>query len=318
MTKEVLPSISIKKYLKNNVNANQKILISLSCGLDSTVLFDLIIKSKYFNNKNIYYLIFDHQKRSEGKYEIKQFIKYYKLVNKNVFIKKLPLKEKLIGFQEKSRSIRYDFLCKFSKKRNIDDIFLGHHLDDLNETFFLRKIQQSSAFGLSNIFIQKYNEIKLHRPLKKYSKKQIKNYANKNRLIWFEDRSNLELEYTRNKIRNYLYSEKLLKQINSERITFSKILHLNCLHQNFFKRKRKKIFEIDIEKFNNLNEILKFFTVQSFYYEYRHLLIKKQIRDENIRNFIKILKAHLTNSKDLSVFSGKIGVFDKKICLNLT
>ena len=318
MTKEVLPSISIKKYLKNNIKANKKILISLSCGLDSTVLFDLIIKSKYFNNKNIYYLIFDHQKRSEGKYEIKQFIKHYKLVNKNVFVKRLPLKEKLKVFQEKSRSIRYDFLCKFSKKRNIDDIFLGHHLDDLNETFFLRKIQQSSAFGLSNIFIQKYKEIKLHRPLKKYSKKQIKNYANKNRLIWFEDRSNLELEYTRNKIRNYLYSRKLLKQINNERITFSKILHLNYLHQNFFKRKRKKIFEIEIEKFNNLNEILKFFTVQSFYYEYRHLLIKKQIRDENIRSFIKILKAHLINSKDLSVFSGKIGVFDKKICLNLT
>ena len=318
MTKEVLPSISIKKYLENNINANKKILISLSCGLDSTVLFDLIIKSKYFNNKNIYYLIFDHQKRSEGKYEIKQFIKYYKFVNKNLFIKKLPLKKNLTGFQEKSRSIRYDFLCKFSKKRNICDIFLGHHLDDLNETFFLRKIQQSSVFGLSNIFIQKYKEIKLHRPLKKYSKKQIKSYANKNSLIWFEDRSNLELEYTRNKIRYYLYSGKLFKQINSERINFSKILQLNCLHLNFFKRKSKKIFEIEIEKFNNLNEILKFFTVQSFYYEYRHLLKKKQIRDENIRNFIKILKAHLVNSKDLSVFSGKIGVFKKKICINLT
>ena len=73
-----------------------------------------------------------------------------------------------------------------------------------------------------------------------------------------------------------------------------------------------------IEKFNNLNEILKFLTVQSFYYEYRYLLLKKQIRDENIRNFIKILKAHLKNSKDLSVFSGKIGVINKKICINLT
>ena len=286
MTKEVLPSLSVKKYLQNNISTNKKILISLSCGLDSTVLFDLIIKSKHFNNKNIFYLIFDHQKRSEAKYEIKQFIKYYKLSTKNVFIKKLPTKDKLSGFQEKSRSARFSFLLKFSRKRNIEDIFLGHHLDDLNETFFMRKIQQSSTFGLSNIFIQKYNEIKLHRPLKKYSKKQIKRHANKNRLVWFEDRSNLELEYTRNKIRNYLHSGKLLKQINNERITFSKILYLNYLHKNFFKRKRNKIFEIEIEKFNQLNEILKFFTVQSFYYEYRHLL-KKQIRDENIRNFVK-------------------------------
>ena len=47
-------------------------------------------------------------------------------------------------------------------------------------------------------------------------------------------------------------------------------------------------------------------------------ITKKQIRDENIKNFIKILKVHLTNSKEMSVFSGKIGVFNKKICINLS
>ena len=304
-------------YLKNNIKSNEKILLLISCGLDSTVLFDLIIKSRYFNIKNIYYLIFDHQKRPEGKYEIQKFLEFYNLPDKNVFIKKIHSKNSTKGFQQKSRSTRYNFLFNLAKRKNIKNIFFGHHLDDLNETFFMRKIQQSSTFGLSNIFIQKYNEIKLHRPLKKYSKKQIKRHANKNRLVWFEDRSNLELEYTRNKIRNYLYSGKLLKQINSERITFSKILYLNYLHKNFFKRKRNKIFEIEIEKFNRLNEILKFFTVQSFYYEHRHLL-KKQIRDENIRNFVKTLKAHLINNREMSVFSGKIGVFNKKTCINLT
>ena len=97
-------------------------------------------------------MIFDHQKRSEGKYEIKQFIKFYNLKNKNLFLKRVSLKNKIKGFQEKSRSIRYNFLYNFSKKRNIKNIFLGHHLDDLNETFFMRKIQQSGAVGLSNSF----------------------------------------------------------------------------------------------------------------------------------------------------------------------
>ena len=308
---------SLRNYCKKNIKAHKNILILISGGLDSTVMFDLIIKSKYFNDKKIYYLIFDHQQRSEGKFEIKQFIKHYKLSSKNLYTKKISFKDKLKGFQEKSRSIRYDFICKLSKKRDIEDIFLGHHLDDLNETFFLRKIQQSGAPGLSNIFLQKYKNLNLHRPLKKYSKKQIKSYANKNKLIWFEDRSNLELDYTRNKIRNFLYSNKLFSQINYERLDFSKISHLNRLHKNFFKRKRNKIFEIEDEKFNHLNDNLKFFAVQSFYYEYRHLL-KKQIRDENIRNFIKKLRAHILNRKDMSVFSGKIGVFDKKICINLS
>ena len=317
MTKEVSFVSSLRNYLKQNIEAHKNVLISISCGLDSTVLFDLIIKSKYFDDKNIYYLIFDHQKRSEGKFEIKQFINHYKLSNKNLITKKISFKGKLKGFQEMSRSKRYDFICKLSKKRDIEDIFLGHHLDDLNETFFLRKIQQSGTYGLSNIFIQKYKNLNLHRPLKKYSKKQIKSYANKNKLIWFEDRSNLELDYTRNKIRNFLYSNKLFSQINDERSDFSKISHLHCFHKNFFKRKTNKIFEIETEKFSNLNENLKFFAVQSFYYEYRFLL-KKQIRDENIRNFIKKLKAHILNCKDMSVFSGKIGAFDEKICINLS
>ncbi len=317
MTEEVSLLQSVKNYLQNNIKPNDKILISISCGLDSTVLYDAIIRSKYFNKKKIYYLIFDHQIRSEGKYEIQQFTQVYNLSNKNLLIKKLFLRDKSKGFQKKSRSIRYDFLYKFSKKRDINHIFLGHHLDDLNETFFLRKTQQSGATGLSNIFLDKYKSLKLHRPLKKYTKKQIKSYAIYNRLTWFDDRSNLELNYTRNKIRNFLYSKKLYNKINKERINYSKIFHLLQLHKNFFKRKRNNIFEIDTDKFHYLNENLKFFVVQSFYYEYRHLL-KKQIRDENIKNFIKILKTHLMSSKKMSVFSGKIGVFNKKTCINLT
>ena len=317
MTKEVSLSIGIKNYLQNNIKSNEKVIISISCGLDSTTLFNLIVKSKYFKNKNIYYLIFDHQKRSEGKYEIKKFIKHYNLANKNLYVKKIFLKDNSKGFQEKSRFIRYDFLNKFCNKREIEHVFLGHHQDDLNETFFLRKIQQSGATGLSNIFLKKYKKLKLHRPLKKYSKKQIKSYANKNKLIWFEDRSNFELDFTRNKIRDFLNSNRLYNKINNERILFYKISILNKLHKNFFKRKKTKIFEINTEKLNYLNENLKFFVVQSFYYEYRHLL-EKRIRDENIRNFIKTLKSHIKNSKEMSVFSGKIGVFNKKICINLT
>ncbi len=317
MTEEVSISNSVKNYLQNNIKANDKILISISCGLDSTVLYDAIIRSKFFNKKKIYYLIFDHQIRSEGKFEIKQFIQVYNLANKNLFIKKLFLRDKSKGFQEKSRSSRYDFLYKFSKKRDIKHIFLGHHLDDLNETYFLRKTQQSGATGLSNIFLDKYKSLKLHRPLKKYTKKQIKSYALYNRLTWFDDRSNFEFNYTRNKIRNFLYSKKLFNKINKERLNYSKIFYLHQLHKNFFKRKTNNIFEIDTDKLHYLSENLKFFVVQSFYYEYRYLL-KKQIRDENIKNFIKILKTHLISSKEMSVFSGKIGVFNKKTCINLT
>ena len=317
MTNEISLSLGVKNYLVDNINSNEKILILISCGLDSTVLFNLIIKSKYFKNKNIYYLIFDHQKRSEGKFEINNFIKFYKLPNKNLILKKISIANQIKGFQDKSRSIRYDILYKFFKKKKIENVFLGHHLDDLNETFFIRKIQQSSTAGLSNIFAENFKGIKLHRPLSKYSKKQIKSYANRKKLIWFEDRSNYELDYTRNKVRYFLNSKKLFSKINRERLIFSRVTHIKSLHQNFFKRKRNKLYQIEIEKFKHLNENLKLLVIQSFYYENRYLL-KKQIRDENIRNFIDILKAQFKDIKKRSVFSGKIDAFNKKIYINLT
>ena len=117
MINETSLSLGVKNYLTKNININEKILILVSCGLDSTVLFNLIIKSKYIKNKNIYYLIFDHQKRSEGKFEINKFIEFYKLYNKNLIIKKISKDNKSKGFQEKSRSVRYNFLYNFSKKK---------------------------------------------------------------------------------------------------------------------------------------------------------------------------------------------------------
>ena len=48
------------------------------------------------------------------------------------------------------------------------------------------------------------------------------------------------------------------------------------------------------------------------------VLKRDLISQENIRNFIKILKLHLTNKREMSIFSGKISVFNKKTCINLT
>ena len=317
MINEISLIKGIDNYLKNNIKSNEKILISISCGLDSTVLFNLIFKSDYLNTKNIYFIIFDHQKRVEGKFEIKQFIKFYNLSDKNIFIHKLHLKNISKGFQKKSRSQRYEFLYKFCLKKSISNIFLGHHLDDLNETFFLRKIQQSGYLGLTNIFLKNYKKIQIHRPLSIYTKDQIRSYANRKKLIWFEDRSNFELDFTRNKIRYFLSLNKCSSILNKDRLLHNKTLKVQGLYLNFFKRRSSKIYEIEIEKFNNLNKNLKFLVIQSFYYHSRHI-IRKQIRDENIWNLLKILKTQFKKNSIRSVFSGKVRVLNKKICLNLS
>ena len=307
------------KYLQKNLSPKQKILIAVSCGIDSTVLYDLINKSQFFDLKNIFYIFFDHQKRVEGKYEIEKFINYYGLNKKNTFIKKLKLGKKETSFQNKARTARYDYILKLSKLLGTDEVFLGHHLDDFKESYFLRKIQSSNVLGLSNIFNEKFEKLNIHRPLVTYTKKQIKVYARKNNLIWFEDRSNFELDYTRNKVRSYLSSNsKISQSIKKDMSNYQDMKYLVNFYSSYFHRLSKKRFEIKVQEFKHLNNTLQTIAVQSLYYSLR-LSLKKQPRNENINNFIEALLApnHKIRLKK-SIFGGKIGFFGKKLCLNLT
>ena len=307
------------KYLQKNFSPKQKILISVSCGIDSTVLYDLINKSQFFDLKNTFYIFFDHQKRVEGKYEIENFINYYGVNLKNTFIKKLKLGKNETSFQNKARTARLQYIIKLSKLLNTEEVFIGHHLDDLKESYFLRKIQSSNILGLSNIFNEKFDQLNIHRPLVTYSKKQIKVYARKNDLIWFEDRSNFELDFTRNKIRSYFISNsKISKSIEKELKNYKDLEFLLNFNSYYFERLSKKRFEIRLHEFRRLNKTLQTIAVQSLYYSLR-LDLKKQPRNENIMNFIEIVSGfnHYMRLKR-SVFGGKIGFFGKKLCLNLT
>ena len=307
------------KYLQKNLSPRQKILIAISCGIDSTVLFDLINKSQFFDLKNIFYIFFDHQKRVEGKYEIEKFINYYGLNKKNTFIKKLKLGKKETSFQNKARNARYHYILKLSKLLGTNEVFFGHHLDDLKESYFLRKIQSSNVLGLSNIFNEKFEKLNIHRPLVKYSKKQIKAYAQKNKLIWFEDRSNFELDYSRNKVRSYLSSNsKISQSIKKDMRNYQDMKYLVNFYSSYFEKLSKKRFEIKAQEFKHLNKTLQTIAVQSLYYGLR-LSLKKQPRNENINNFIKsVLGPNHKFRVKKSVFGGKIGFFGKKLCLNLT
>ncbi len=307
------------KYLQKNLSPKQKILIAISCGIDSTVLYDLINKSQFFDQKNIFYIFFDHQKRVEGKYEIEKFINYYGLNKKNTFIKKLKLGKKETSFQKKARTARYHYILKLSKLLGTDEVFLGHHLDDLKESYFLRKIQSSNVLGLSNVFQEKFEKLNIHRPLVKYSKKQIKAYAQKNKLIWFEDRSNFELDYSRNKVRSYLSSNsKISQSIEKDMWNYQDMKYLVDFYSSYFERLSKKRFEIKVQEFKHLNKTLQTIAVQSLYYCLR-LSLKKQPRNENINNFIEaVLGPNHKFRVKKSVFGGKIGFFGKKLCLNLT
>ena len=316
INKSQLNQKNFNLYLNKNFNGKEKILISLSCGLDSTLLFYLITKSNFFKNTNIFYVFFDHQKRAEGKFEIQNFISHYRIKKSQYFIKKIKIDSSNKGFQNNSRLARHKFINFLSKKIGTKDIFLGHHLDDLYETFFLRDIQQSNVFGLKSIFSDSILGLKFHRPLIEYPKKKILNFATMHKIFWSEDRTNFELDYTRNKIRNFLISNNSFSKIDIKKNNYSSLDNIFKLQNKYFIKFAKKKYEVKYKEFNNLNDTLKLFVIQSFYYNVRHHF-NRPIRKDSYSNLITLLRNPDNINTERSIFGGKITSYKDKICLNL-
>ena len=319
MTKKTTLVHHIKNYLSLHFSKKSKILISLSGGVDSTTLYYLIVNSKFFKNKNIHIIIFDHQIRREGRFEIRQLVKEYNLSRHSLIIKKLKLTNSQSGFQNKSRLLRYKFLIQYSKKNKINDLFLGHHLDDLNETFLMRKVHQSNVKGLSSIFTEKFKNLIYHRPLRDFSKASIIKFAKQNGIKWYEDRTNAELDYSRNKIRSFLNNKQINKKITQERLRYKDLANINNLYSNYFKRITNKDYLINYQNFSQLNKTLQEHIVKSFFLSIQgNLKNHKSMRENNVKVIIKFINQSNKIRKNSDVFGGFITFYDKKMNLKLT
>lgn len=104
--------------------------------------------------------------------------------------------------QEWARRIRFEHLDKFAEKGWI--IALGHHANDLAENVIFRLARGSRPENL--LGMQRWNE-NYFRPLLELEKETIVRFAKSNNIPFREDRTNKELDYSRNRIRNIVIRE---------------------------------------------------------------------------------------------------------------
>ncbi len=192
---------SIIQTLKNKFK-NQKVLIACSTGVDSMVLLDLVMKSLPSNQIVIAHV--NHQKREQSKIEEKFITEFSKQNNIKCYVEKL---DHIVdgNFQMIARNKRYEFFQRISQIENIKYILLAHHADDNLETIIMRFLKSSSIKGYAGIEEEtKLKDYIIYRPLLKKSKAEIKEYAINNNIKYYEDSSNSELDYTRNRIRHLI------------------------------------------------------------------------------------------------------------------
>jgi len=243
--------------IKNNLLFDCPIICAVSGGVDSVVLLHILKKI----NAKIVLAHVNHNKREESKLEQAAM---EKLAN-DLSIPFELLDYHYTGndnFHNEAHNARYSFFKKLCEKYNTNVIATAHHLDDQIETILIKLMEGSNLYGYGGIsIINDDSEYKIIRPLLCVSKDEIYDYANKNKLVYFEDESNNEDDFLRNRIRHKIIP--LLKEECDD--IYNKVFEYSNQLKEAFNFIRSQSIEylnktnniIDIKSFNKLDMALK-------------------------------------------------------------
>tara|TARA_Y100001947_G_scaffold159020_1_gene174322 strand:- start:5988 stop:7301 length:1314 start_codon:yes stop_codon:yes gene_type:complete len=262
-------------HLKKNfpsISAS-KLIIAVSGGVDSIVLFHLCLKLKL--NFFVAHCNFKLRKKESDLDEkfvrdlaIKHNIKFY---TKSFNTKKLSNNDNK-SIQMVARELRYSWFEELSKELNVKHILTAHHLDDSLETFLINLSRGSGIDGL--LGIPEVNDT-VYRPLLIFKKDEILSYAKENKITWREDSSNKKREYLRNQIRLEVIPK--LKEINPNLLdNFSKSIDRLQQSKSIIKDKmddfiKNVSFTRDEKIYFEINKIKKVSNIDAYLYE----LLKK-------------------------------------------
>jgi len=293
----------IRKFIKekNLFSQDEKLILAISGGIDSIVLFDILIKLEY----DFLCCHVNHNVRENSADDL-------------LFIKALCLKHNIIlenciltypekasfNFHDYTRNQRYAFFAKIAKKYNISKILTAHHADDQLETILLKISRGSNLYGYSGISpLLQQKGISYSRPLLSCSKEEIIAYQQANLLEYVVDKTNLESKYLRNffrhevipniKASNPVILQKVqdYHQILAESFQYIRSNSLAFLNdKHYFSAKNFKNLDITLQK-----------DIISYLFELHNVTISHK-RIEEIIKQIKSFKAQFSLPLNADMF----------------
>lgn len=202
-----LNRIQNKNFLRR-FSPDGRYLIGVSGGRDSVTLLHFLIESGY---KKLTVCHLNHQLRGRASDVDARFVE--KLAARHgvdfavgsTNVRKMAAKQKM-SIEAEAREARYKFFAAIARRKRCRTIFLGHHADDLVETFLINLFRGAGTTGLaamrevSNRRIKRV-DLTIVRPLVGRWRTEIDDYIRRHRLKFREDASNKNLTPLRNRIR---------------------------------------------------------------------------------------------------------------------
>lgn len=277
--KKFLKIVREKKYF----DQHHRVLIAISGGLDSMTLFNWLYDAQKELHIELGMAHINHGVRKESDAEEEAL--HHIAVQKNVpfFVGRFTGK-----FTEKTaRDFRYHFFEKIMKEEGYTALVTAHHQGDLVETVLMREITGRNLRSLQGIKEKRnFAGGELIRPLLSFTKNEF------DAPLFFEDRTNQDNHYFRNRIRNQ-YIEELshenpqfsagIADLSDEiRLAFSvitdSIQHLCVITDNTKK--------VDLAIFLDQSEGLQYFILQ----EYLTCFPELQLTKAKVAELLHILR----------------------------
>ena len=193
---------------------DQRYLIGVSGGRDSVALLHWLTELGY---RKLIVCHLDHQLRGRSSSADARFVERLATANKLPFelgktdVRQLARETKQ-SIETAARAARYSFFAAVARRRRCRTILLGHHADDLVETFLINLFRGAGGAGRQGIRPVSARaidglELIIVRPLLRVWRAEIDEYVRAHRLRFREDASNRQLNALRNRMRHRIIPE---------------------------------------------------------------------------------------------------------------
>ncbi len=263
------------------VEAGSTIITAFSGGKDSITLLLLLTELKKDIDFNLLAAYFNHQIRGDAQEEehwVKDFCasRQIELHIGRADVIAYKTRHRL-NLENAASILRFRFLKEVASRYKDARIATAHTRSDLTETFFIKLFRGSGIRGLSGIY-SKIDE-NIIRPLLILSEKDILSFLERNNIQYYQDYTNKQDQFLRNRIRSTLLPEieKIAPKIEEH---IFKTVSLAQAEYEYFKFQAEKILAENL-----LQKKILPITILKRY----HLAVQRHI----LREYIRLLKGNL-------------------------
>lgn len=319
MSKNFIKKLQNFIFRDKILERENKVLIGISGGPDSIALALALKKIEKKYNLRLFLVHINYHQRGKDSEEDQKFVEEF--ARKNDFELEVVSfdVEHQASSEEKMRDFRYQKFEEIRKKIKFDKIAVAHHLDDQVETFWLNLFRGAGLQGLTGM--KSVNNL-IIRPFLVFSKKEIGEFLKENHQKFRIDRSNLENNFARNKIRldlvPYLKENfdpkvaekigKLISNIQNEKEVIDFWLEDNF--DNFIEKKKSE-FIWNISKAKSLPEGCQRAIFRKIIWKLKGDL--KNVSMNNFEEFKKIIESEKSKKQEMKI--GKILLIKNKNCV---